>query len=174
MRIFILFSSLFFLLAMPQYAAARKFPLARPLAEDTIHNTASRDSLVGLAKTFIGVPYRYAGNNPETGFDCSGFVHYVFKKFNIEVPRCSKEFKTVGTSLKPEEFKVGDVIVFYSFRNPKSIGHVGIICEANGMKSKFIHSSSGKKKGVIISELGSETYAKRFYKCIDMLQPAKN
>jgi hypothetical protein len=49
------------------------------------------------------------------------------------------------------------------------VGHVGIICEANGMQSKFIHSSSGKAMGVTISELGSDMYTRRFYKCISVL-----
>jgi cell wall-associated NlpC family hydrolase len=60
-------------------------------------------------------------------------------------------------------------LVFYGYRNTSQIGHVGIICEANGMNSKFIHSSSGKVKGVIISELNSEMYTRRFYKCVDVM-----
>ena len=71
--------------------------------------------------------------------------------------------------MKPEEFKEGDVIVFKSFKNKARIGHVGIICEANGMQSKFIHSSSGQKMGVVVSNLGSPNYAKRFYRCVDVL-----
>jgi cell wall-associated NlpC family hydrolase len=171
MRIIALISVLYVFLAFPSQAEARKRQLFRTLPADSIQSLISRDSIIEFAKTYVGVPYRYAGSNPKTGFDCSGFVHYVFKKFNIEVPRSSREFAKLGTNLQPEEFKVGDVIIFYSFRNPSSIGHVGIICEANGMQSKFIHSSSGRKRGVIISNLESESYTRRFYKCIDILQP---
>jgi cell wall-associated NlpC family hydrolase len=130
---------------------------------------SNRSILTDFAKKYLGTPYRYASIDPETGFDCSGFVHFVFKKFDINVPHSSKAFNSVGAEVKPKDFKVGDVLVFYGYRNASQIGHVGIICEANGMKSKFIHSSSGKVKGVIISELSSQTYSKRFYKCVDII-----
>ena len=128
-----------------------------------------RTALISFAKKYLGTPYHYAGSNPKKGFDCSGFVNFVFKNFKINLPRSSKEFKSMGTDLKPEEFKTGDVVVFYGFKNKTRIGHVGIICEANGMKSKFIHSSSGKVRGIIISDLGSGMYARRFFRCVDVI-----
>lgn len=129
--------------------------------------TAKREEIVAYAKKYLGTSYCYAGSSPESGFDCSGFVNFVFKNFNIELPRSSSGFTNLGAPLKPGEFQVGDVLVFYGYNDSNSVGHVGIICEANGMKSKFIHSSSGKEMAVIISELGSEMYTRRFYKCID-------
>jgi len=129
-----------------------------------------RENVLEYAKKFLGTPYCYACSEPGKGFDCSGFVNFVFKNFNINLPRSSKDFKDLGTALKPEEFKVGDVLVFYGFQDSKNIGHVGIISEANGMNSKFIHASSGKKQGVIISDLGSAAYSKRFYKCINVIK----
>jgi cell wall-associated NlpC family hydrolase len=129
----------------------------------------NRNEVIEYARSFIGRPYVYASANPAVGFDCSGFVHYVFEKFNISLPRGSSAYKYLGSALKPEDFKIGDVLVFYGYRDKTHIGHVGIICEANGMKSKFIHSSSGKAYGVTISELGSEMYTRRFYKCVDVI-----
>lgn len=128
-----------------------------------------RENLIVFAKNYIGTPYRYASIDPVKGFDCSGFVHFVFKNFDISVPHSSKGFKNLGKQVHPEDFKVGDVLVFYGYRNSDEIGHVGIICEANGMNSKFIHSSSGKVKGVIISELNSDMYSRRFYRCVDVM-----
>ena len=128
-----------------------------------------RTALISFAKKYLGTPYHYASSNPNKGFDCSGFVNFVFRNFKINLPRSSKEFKSMGEDLKPREFKIGDVVVFYGFKNKKRIGHVGIICEANGMKSKFIHSSSGKVRGIIISDLGSRMYARRFYRCVDVI-----
>ena len=127
-----------------------------------------RTELIAFAKQYLGTPYRRGGSAPKKGFDCSGFVTYVFKHFNLALPRSSREYKALGTVLKPEEFKVGDVIVFYGFRDKSHIGHVGIVCEANGMKSRFIHASSGRAHCVTVSELGSEAYHRRFYKCIDV------
>jgi len=126
-----------------------------------------RDSIVVFAKKYMGTRYCYAGGSPQKGFDCSGFVNFVFKNFGIELPRSSSGFSKLGNPIKPEEFRVGDVLVFYGYRNSKSVGHVGIVCEANGMKSKFIHASSGKEMAVTISELDSDQYTRRFYKCIN-------
>lgn len=128
-----------------------------------------REEIIAYAKKYMGTKYCYAGGDPKTGFDCSGFVNFVYKNFDIDLPRSSSGFATIGTTLKPEEFRIGDILVFYGYKDNKSVGHVGIICEANGMKSKFIHSSSGKEMAVIISELGSDQYTKRFYKGIDVL-----
>ena len=128
-----------------------------------------RADLIRFAKKLLGTPYHFASSSPKKGFDCSGFVKYVFSNYKINLPRSSKSYEAVGKSLKPIEFRVGDVIVFYGFKDKTRIGHVGIICEADGMNSKFIHSSSGKSKGVTISDLGSKTYKRRFYKCIDVI-----
>lgn len=130
----------------------------------------NRLEIIVYAKQYLGASYHRGSYNPKRGFDCSGFVYYVFKKFNILLPRSSREYKYMGRALKPEEFKVGDVLVFYGYRDSSHIGHVGIICEANGMKSRFIHASSGAAFGVTISNLDSKGYSRRFYKCIDVIQ----
>lgn len=138
----------------------------------SIHKTQAeidRDSIISYAQQYMGTPYLYAGNDPTKGFDCSGFVSYVFKHFNIDLPRSSSGYKNLGVALKPENFKVGDVLVFYGYKDSTIIGHLGIICEANGMKSKFIHASSGKAGSVTISPLDSDQYTKRYYKCINVL-----
>jgi len=137
--------------------------------QTSITSLVDRAALILFAKKYLGTPYHYASSNPKKGFDCSGFVNYVFNKFKIVLPRSSKEFKTMGTDLKPHEFKEGDVVVFYSFKNKARIGHVGIICEANGLQSKFIHSASGQRKGITISELGDGMYARRFFRCINVI-----
>ncbi len=129
----------------------------------------NRDSIIVFAKKYLGTPYVYASSNPQKGFDCSGFVSYVFSNFGLTLPRSSSGYKNLGKALKPEEFKVGDVLVFYGYKNRNIVGHVGIICEANGMQSKFIHASSGKAQQVTITALDTEHYTKRFYKCIDVL-----
>ena len=129
-----------------------------------------RKALIAFAKQYLGTPYLRASIDPKKGFDCSGFVWFVFKKFHIKVPRSSMEYQFLGKTLSPEEFKVGDILVFYGFRDRTYIGHVGIICEANGMKSRFIHASSGKAYSVTISELDSDGYRRRFYKCIDVIE----
>ena len=141
------------------------------LTAESSTSVIDRNELIAFAKQYIGTPYHRACADPKRGFDCSGFVTFVFKHFNMVLPRSSREYKSLGTALKPEEFKVGDVVVYYGFRDRSHIGHVGIICEANGMNSRFIHASSGRAHSVTISDLGSKGYSCRFYKCIDVIRP---
>lgn len=128
-----------------------------------------RDAIVVFAKEYLGTPYLYAGNDPKKGFDCSGFVNFVFRQFDLTLPRSSREYKNLGQPVLPKDFKVGDILVFYGYKDKTIIGHLGIICEADGMNSKFIHASSGKAGSVTISELNSDHYSKRYYKCINVL-----
>jgi len=144
-------------------------PFAELEAPEGIAVNDRRNELIEFAKKYLGTTYQYAGMDPGKGFDCSGFVYFVFQKFSIDVPRSSGEYKSFGISLKPEEFRLGDVLVFYGYQDNTQIGHVGIICEANGMNSKFIHASSGEPYGVTISDLNSEMYTRRFYTCIDVM-----
>ena len=140
-----------------------------PAAKTEVSEISDREKIIFFAKEYLGINYKYASSNPSKGFDCSGFVNYVFNHFDIDVPRSSGQFKNIGKTIQPEAFQKGDILVFYGYKDQKSIGHVGIICEADGMNSKFIHASSGKEYAVTISELNSKMYTKRFYKCISVL-----
>ena len=148
-----------------------KVNASMPVSDKVVNaiEEVKRIDVIRFAKKLLGIPYLFASSNPVNGFDCSGFVNYVFKKFKINLPRASGEIGDLSDGLKPEDFKVGDVLVFYGFKDKTHIGHVGIICEAAGMKSRFIHSSSGNAHGVTISELGSEMYTRRFCKCINVI-----
>ncbi|OIV43787.1 C40 family peptidase [Flavobacterium johnsoniae] len=141
----------------------------KPIYNSKIRTEVNRDSIIEYAKKYLDTPYKYAGSDPKKGFDCSGFVSYVFKNFGMTLPRSSGSYKNLGKALKPEDFKVGDILVFYGYKDRTVVGHLGIICEANGMHSKFIHASSGKAQKVTITALDTEHYTKRFYKCIDVL-----
>ena len=127
------------------------------------------DQLIGFAKKLIGIPYRYATSNPDVGFDCSGFVSYVFKNIGFKVPRSSREFVTTGKPVALEDAKVGDVLIFTG-SNPKvrKIGHVGIIYSINGDEIHFIHASSGKANGVTITPLNTY-YKSRFIKAVTII-----
>ena len=163
---FIFITVLFTLGFQPKTNETRVAPEAPTVREADIDRT----EIIEFAKTYLGTTYCYASVDPNQGFDCSGFVSFVYDHFNINLPRSSREYKLLGAAQKPKDFKVGDVLVFYGYRDTKQIGHVGIICEANGMKSKFIHSSSGKANGVTISQLDSDHYSRRFFKCIDVIR----
>lgn len=126
------------------------------------------DTLLAFARTQLGTNYCYASKEPGRGFDCSGFVYFVFDHFNILVPRSSRDYMSFGTTVSLDSAKAGDVIVFTG-TNAKNrrAGHVGIIISGGSDSATFIHSSSGKKKGVIISDFNeSPYYRKRFLKVV--------
>ncbi|MDR2352826.1 MAG: C40 family peptidase [Deltaproteobacteria bacterium] len=85
----------------------------------------------------IGNLYRYGGISPDTGFDCSGFVSWVYKQYGVDLPRSSREMLKVGVSITREELRPGD-LVFFNY----GYSHVGIYTGDN----QFIHSPSRGKR----------------------------
>lgn len=127
------------------------------------------NDLINFAKSMIGIPYRYASSNPSIGFDCSGFVSYVFHNFGIAAPRSSSEFIIAGRPVKLEDLKIGDVLVFTGTNiRVRRAGHVGIVASIKGDTIQFIHSSSGKANGVTLTTL-NPYYKSRFMKAVSML-----
>jgi cell wall-associated NlpC family hydrolase len=122
--------------------------------------------LISFAKTLIGIPYLWGSTNPANGFDCSGFITYVFNHFGIAVPRSSVDFTDVGQHVPEEQAKPGDLVLFTG-TNPMEthVGHMGIVVDNNNGKINFIHSTSGKAYGVTITELG-DYYKTRYVKTI--------
>jgi cell wall-associated NlpC family hydrolase len=123
------------------------------------------DELVSYAETLIGVPYLYGSIDPSRGFDCSGFITYVFNRFKIAVPRSSVGFTSVEREVSLNQARRGDIILFTGTDSTKRVvGHMGIITTAeNG--AEFIHSTSGKAYGVTVTPL-NKYYQGRFVKVI--------
>lgn len=122
-------------------------------------------AVVAFAKTQLGVPYRYGSTNPSVGFDCSGFITYVFNHFGIAVPRSSIDFTHEGQEVPAAAAKPGDLILFTG-TNPQErfVGHMGIVV-SNADTLRFIHATSGKQYGVTITPLNGY-YKGRFVKTI--------
>ena len=128
------------------------------------------DDLLYFAQTLIGTPYHSAASNPSYGFDCSGFVSYVFKNFNFNVPRSSREFISVGEKIALNDAKPGDIILFTgTSKRSRKIGHVGIVMSNEDSEVKFIHSTSGKEHGVTITAMDN-SYKRRFVQVVRMLK----
>ncbi|HTO17284.1 MAG TPA: C40 family peptidase [Edaphocola sp.] len=114
----------------------------------------NKKALIIYAEKFIDVPYKYGGNNPKEGFDCSGYVKYVYKHFQINVPRITRDYESFGTRIKMTNAQIGDLILFSLYDDKKTIGHIGIICSIEHGNIKFLHAASGaKSRRVIESEL---------------------
>ncbi|WP_258000281.1 C40 family peptidase [Bacillus sp. Marseille-P3661] len=108
------------------------------------------EEVIESAKTYIGVPYKTAGSSP-SGFDCSGFVNYVFETENgINTERQAATLYKQGTSVEKAELKKGDLVFFNT--SGSRISHVGIYTGNN----EFIHASSSK--GVMISSINDPYY----------------
>jgi len=129
-----------------------------------------RDSLVAFANRLLGVPYLYGSADPSKGFDCSGFITYVFNHFNMQVPRSSYEFGNMGIRRSVSTCRVGDLLLFTG-TNPqeRTIGHMGIVCDTSQPAPSFLHSSSGKAAGVTITRMDNPFYQERLMEVIDIL-----
>jgi peptidoglycan DL-endopeptidase CwlO len=120
------------------------------------------DSVVNYAQEFLGTPYLWAGCSPK-GFDCSGFVNYVFARFGYRIERSSSGLSNSGKTIAFEEAARGDLMLFRG-TNPSdpTVGHVGIIIDG-GDSLRFIHASSSKKHpGVVITDYHRSNYPSRF------------
>ncbi len=107
--------------------------------------SGNSDDLIPYAKSLIGTPYRYGGDSPRTGFDCSGFVGHVFRHTRgIALPRTAQGISRVGTRVKGTELRPGDLVFYSTQGTPYS--HVGIFV-GNG---QFIHSPSTGKHVEIV------------------------
>ena len=129
----------------------------QPTAQSIQGSTAGGEAVVAFAKQYLGKPYVYAGNGPNS-FDCSGFTCYVFKNFNVQLPRVAADQRSAGYQVAKADLIPGDLILFTSPSSGSAIGHAGIYI-GNG---EFIHASSGSSMSVIISSLNSTSYSNRF------------
>lgn len=108
----------------------------------TVRGGAAR--VLSTAKRYVGVRYRYGGATPQTGFDCSGLVQYVFGKNGVDLPRTSRQQAGAGRPVPPvvSSLRPGDLMLFSSRGGP--IDHVAIYVGDNRM----LHSSAGAGKVV--------------------------
>jgi peptidoglycan DL-endopeptidase LytE len=120
-------------------------PPPTPVSESKV------DILVSEAKKYIGTPYVWAGNSP-SGFDCSGYLNFVYAKVGVTLPRTVANIWSATKSISSP--KIGDLVFFETYTSGPS--HAGIYLGNN----KFIHASSSQ--GVTISDM-SNTYWKPRY-----------
>lgn len=122
--------------------------------------------LITFARSLTGIPYKYASTDPARGFDCSGFITYVFNHFGIIVPRQSVDFTSMQRSIDLKQAKPGDLILFTGTDSTmRIVGHMGIIVSAPGQEIRFIHSTSGRAYGVTETSL-KPYYVGRYMKTI--------
>ena len=129
-----------------------------------------QNAITDFAETLIGVPYKYGACDPEVGFDCSGFISYVFHHFNIAVPRSSADFTRTGVDVPVNNSRRGDIILFTGTDSTETgIGHVGIITNNTNGTINFIHATSRKQMSVTITPL-NDYYKSRFVKVVRVIK----
>jgi cell wall-associated NlpC family hydrolase len=142
----LLFALVLLVLAFPPAAAAEKAQLSAAKAdkiatlqlEHVVISKASdgrkaravgRPRIVEIARRYLGTPYRWAGASP-AGFDCSGFVMYVYGRVGIQLPHSSWMLWGMGKPVARKDLRPGDIVFF------SGLGHVGIYVG----HGRFIHS----------------------------------
>jgi cell wall-associated NlpC family hydrolase len=122
------------------------------------------DSVVAFAMRQLGTNYCYAGSTPETGFDCSGFVNYVFARYKVPVPHSTALLINVGKGVSRAEARRGDIVVFTGTASTSTTpGHAGIVISNPGQPLRFVHSSSARREsGVKVSQVEGTDYERRF------------
>lgn len=122
--------------------------------EETKENESSTtkgSEIVEYAMKYLGCDYVYGGSSP-SGFDCSGFTSYVYKKFGYNLSRSSVDQANDGTKVNKDDLQPGDLVI-YKNQSLTKIGHVGIYIGNN----KMIHASE-PGVGVTITDIDSKAY----------------
>lgn len=106
---------------------------------DSTVDSQRANAVVFSAMNQVGVPYRYGGNSPKTGFDCSGLIVYVYKESaGIQLPRSVKELRALtGPDIDNDDLQTGDLVIFSTNATQKP-DHAGIYVG----KKRFVHAPS--------------------------------
>lgn len=120
-------------------------------------NSAAGDQIVSFARQYLGYRYVYGGTTPSTGFDCSGFIYYIYKSCGYSISRSLSAQANTGTAVSKSELQAGD-IVFFNNTSSGALGHVGIYI-GNGT---MIHAANSKR-GVVTDTINSGYYNTYYY-----------
>ena len=117
-------------------------------------NSRKAQILLSMARQYVGVPYVWAGRSP-SGFDCSGFIYYVFDQLGYGLPRMADGQFEVGIPVSRNSLEPGDLVFFETYEPGPS--HVGIYIG----NDQFIHASSGAGH-VTVTPLNKTYYRDRY------------
>lgn len=142
---------LLFMVGVSQAVAASAPVMSAEMGEEVVND----------AMKYEGVSYKWGGTNPQSGFDCSGFVTYVFGLIGCVMPHSSR--KLFSKDNEVTDFKLlhkGDLVFFSGSRVSSGIGHVGIVVDVDPLTGRFdfVHAAYG---GVQVSSSTDAYYSKR-------------
>lgn len=125
--------------------------------EQTAYNATAGEKIVSFAKQYLGYSYVWGGTTPSGGFDCSGFVYYVFNSCGYNLSRSCTVQANSGTAISKVALQPGDIVFFNNTSNG-SIGHVGIYIG----DGRFIHAANSRR-GVVTDTINSGYYNTYYY-----------
>jgi len=131
---------------------------AKSQSENESNNswTSTAQEIILHALSQIGVKYKYGGINPDSGFDCSGFVRYVFQEAaNLTLPHGATAMSQIGTKVSEKELQPGDLVFFNTMKSVYS--HVGIYVGNN----RFIHAPSAGSS-ISVADMNDSYWSKRY------------
>ena len=136
--------------------------LSSCISQKKISKTNRVNSVIGNARTYIGTPYKWGGND-KRGIDCSGLLVRSFESVGMKLPRTTSLQIDLGKKVSLKKSKDGDLVFFAFGKSKRKVTHVGLVSNRkNNSDIKFIHASSSK--GVIETQLIRDYYLKRIRK----------
>lgn len=118
--------------------------------------TAAHDDLLFHAFSLVGTPYRWGGNSPDTGFDCSGLISYVFRETaGMKLPRTTAELSQLPRAAPTNALLPGDLVLFST--RGKRVDHAGIYVG----DGRFLHAPSSGGR-VRIDDLQASYWQRSF------------
>ena len=133
--------------------------------------TGVRKQLVQQAETLMGIRYKYGGNTPKEGFDCSGFVKYLYNDQGLDIHRVSRDQATQGAPIDPARAQPGD-LVFYRRGPNQPVFHVSMVVDAGPGEIWVIHPTSSR--GVIRENILASSYWRpKIYGVRDLIRQAR-
>ena len=136
--------------------------LSSCISQKKILKTNRVNSVIGNARTYIGTPYKWGGNDKK-GIDCSGLLVRSFESVGMKLPRTTSQQIDLGKKVSLKKSKEGDLVFFAFGKSKRKVTHVGLVSNRkNNSDIKFIHASSSK--GVIETQLIRDYYLNRIRK----------
>jgi hypothetical protein len=138
-------------LAKVVLSASLVFPALFGMSQTT--EASANDNIVNYSKKLVGTPYVYGGTTTN-GFDCSGFIRYVYSHYDVDLPRISRDQYGTGTPVAKADLQIGDAVFFNT--SGSGVSHAGIYIGNN----QFIHSATSS--GVKVSSLSERYWSPRY------------
>jgi len=126
------------------------------VAPITYQQQQTSSPVVNYALTLQGAPYHYGSDNPQDGFDCSGFVYHVYQQHGVNLPRRTEDMANQLTPVEKDALHSGDLLFFDT--NGETFSHVGLYINGDN----FIHASSSKTGKVLVSSLKNNYWQQHF------------